>query len=152
MKKVLSILALLALLFVSCEKKTPVDPAIPVDPKDTILPFGPNDSVTFIKRIQVQPMGATIFYMLYEDESGKGFVFPIIIGDAEDVESGKLYTIDEMNRTYTYWMLEDYITHSLYTDAKFVKFKDEDGLVYIKATASDQNGDSWNFVYDESKI
>lgn len=57
-----------------------------------------------------------------------------------------------MNRTYTYWMLEDYITHSLYTEAAFVKTKDDDGLVLIKATASDENGDSWNLVYDESKL
>ena len=93
MKKVLSIIVLFAALFVSCEKKSPVDP------------------VTAIYRIQVQPMGATIFYMLYEDESGKGFVFPIYKAEnADDVELGKLYTINEMNRTYTYWMLEDYVT------------------------------------------
>ena len=137
MKKVLSIIVLFAALFVSCEKKSPVDPVPP----------------TAIYRIQVQPMGATIFYMLYEDESGKGFVFPIYKAEgAEDVELGKLYTINEMNRTYTYWMLEDYVTHSLYTEATFIKTKDEDGLVLIKATATDQNGDSWNLVYDESKL
>ena len=146
MKKVLSIIVLFAALFVSCEKKNPVDPVPPVDPEQ-------KDSTTAIYRIQVQPMGATIFYMLYEDESGKGFVFPIYKAEgAEDVELGKLYTINEMNRTYTYWMLEDYVTHSLYTEATFIKTKDEDGLVLIKATATDQNGDSWNLVYDESKL
>ena len=163
MKKVLSVIALLALLFVSCEKKSPVEPVVPVDPqdttvvpvdpRDTILPFGPNDSIISIYRIQIQPMGTTIAYMLYDDESGKAFVFPLNIpNSADDVEPGKLYTLDEMNKVYAYWMLSDYTTHSLYTDAKFVKFKDEDGLVLIKAKVSDQNGDTWNLVYDESKL
>ena len=40
----------------------------------------------------------------------------------------------------------------LYTEATFIKTKDNDGLVLIKATATDQNGDSWNLVYDESKL
>jgi len=103
-----------------------------------------------IDRIQIQQIATDCMaYMLYHDDSGKGFVFPIYFDSAEgDVEWGRTYTYAEMNHTYTYWMLSDYWTHALYTTATFMK-EVTDGYIYIEATASDTNGDDWELIYDE---
>ena len=81
----------------------------------------PFADATIIQRIQVQPMGSMIAYILYEDESGKAFVFPIYVASgAQDIEYGRLYVYPgDMHQTYAYWMLSDYTTHGLYKTATF---------------------------------
>ena len=104
-----------------------------------------------IDRLQTQQIATDcVAYILFHDDSGKGFVFPVYVDPKDgDVEWGRVYTIDEMNRVYTYWMLSDYWTHSVYTDATFMKEVSDDAHIYIEATASDQNGDDWILIYDE---
>jgi hypothetical protein len=91
--------------------------------------------------------------MLYDDESGKAFVFPLYIAEsAEDVELGKTYTFPEdMNTVYAYWILSDYTTHSLYSAATFKKTELTEGMIRIDATVTDMNKDNWILLYDESK-
>ena len=109
----------------------------------------PFADATVIERIQVQPLGTCIAYMLYEDESGKAFVFPLYVASgAQDIEYGKLYVYPgDMNPTYAYWMLSDYSTHALYTKATFKATKNEAGNLRIEATATDAHGDSWKLLY-----
>lgn len=128
----------------------PEDPVVPVDPEDPVVPEGATK--VEVARIQVQPMGARMFYMLYDDVSGKAFVFPLIIAEGqEDVEPGKTYVYPgEMDKTYAYWMLSDYTTHALYTEATFKKTVKSEDKIRIDATAADTNGDKWVLVYDEN--
>ena len=149
MKKIITILscALLAFGLTACKGKNPPDPVGPVDPE---VPEGATK--VEVARIQVQPMGTRIIYMLYDDVSGKGFVFPIIIAAGrEDVELGKTYVFPgEMDKTYAYWMLSDYTTHALYTEATFKKTVKSEEKIRIDATAADTNGDKWVLVYNEN--
>lgn len=107
-----------------------------------------------VQRIQLLPIGADcIGYGLYDDTSDKAFIFPIYVSDgATDVELGRTYTIDDMNRVYTYWMLSDYSTHALFTAATFKKTEDANGKVRIDATATDTNNDEWILTYDEAAL
>lgn len=158
MKKILSVWAIVlaTLCFVSCEKKEadepkPQDPQEQQDPQED--PQESLEGVTVIGRVQVQRIGANcIAYMLYDDESGKAFVYPIYIAEAaEDVELGKTYTFpDDMNTVYAYWMLSDYTTHSLYSAATFKKTEVGEDKIRIDATATDMNADSWALLYDET--
>ena len=158
MKKYLVFLLALVLLgAVGCKGKQnppdpvgPEDPVTPVDPDDPVVPEGATK--VEVARIQVQPMGTRMFYMLYDDVSGKGFVFPIILDEGkDDVEPGKTYVYPgEMDKTYAYWMLSDYTTHALYTEATFKKTVKSEDKIRIDATATDTNGDKWVLVYDEN--
>ena len=161
MKKYLVFLLALVLLgAVGCKGKQnppdpvgPEDPVTPVDPTDPDEPVVPEGATKVeVARIQVQPMGTRMFYMLYDDVSGKGFVFPIILDEGkDDVEPGKTYVYPgEMDKTYAYWMLSDYTTHALYTDATFKKTLKSEDKIRIDATATDTNGDKWVLVYDEN--
>ena len=110
-----------------------------------------------VKYIQQQSMGTCYTYMLYADTifgseaSTRSFVFPILIeSGAEDVVAGQTYVYPgEMHQTYAYWMLSDYVTHSLYTEATFCKTILPDQRTRIVATASDQRGDSFILTYEE---
>lgn len=151
MRKIFSVLsiALVAFGLASCKggKSVPDEPIVPE------TPVAPEDATLVnVARVQVQPMGTCIAYMLFDDVSGKGFVFPLVIpSGAEDVEPGKTYVFpDEMNRTYAYWMLSDYTTHALYTEATFKKTVKADEKWRIDATATDTNGDKWVLLFDEN--
>ena len=152
MKKYLVyLLALVLLGAVGCKgKQNPPDPVGPEDPEVPVVPEGATK--VEVARIQIQAMGTRIFYMLYDDESGKAFVFPLILAEGqEDVEAGKTYIYPgEMDKTYAYWMLSDYVTHALYTEATFKKTVKSEDKIRIDATASDTNGDQWVLVYDEN--
>ena len=128
----------------------PEEPVTPVDPDEPVVPEGATK--VEVARIQVQPMGTRMFYMLYDDVSGKAFVFPLIIAEGqEDVEPGKTYVYPgEMDKTYAYWMLSDYTTHALYTEATFKKTVKSEDKIRIDATATDTNEDKWVLVYDEN--
>ena len=149
MKKYLVFLLALVLLgAVGCKGKQ--DPPDPVDPEEPEVPEGATK--VEVARIQVQPLGTCIAYMLYDDESGKAFVFPLILAEGqEDVELGKTYVFPgEMNKAFAYWMLSDYTTHALYTEATFKKTVKSEDKIRIDATATDTNGDKWVLVYDEN--
>ena len=152
MKKILYLTCVLALLcLAACEKKTADEPTPQEQQED---PQESLEGVTLIARMQVQRIGLScIAYMLYDDESGKAFVFPLYIAESdEDVELGKTYTFPEdMNTVYAYWMLSDYTTHSLYSAATFKKTELAEGMIRIDATVTDMNKDNWILLYDESK-
>ena len=106
-----------------------------------------------VERIQIQSMGSMIVYMLYDDPNDRVFVYPLLLQEGEtDAELGKTYVYPgEMHKTYAYWMLSDYTTHALYTEATFQKTMNEAGEMRIDATATDTNGDSFVLVYDEAE-
>ena len=142
MKKYLVLFLALVLVGASgCKGKQ--NPPDPVGPDEPVVPEGATK--VEVARIQVQPMGTRIIYMLDDDVSGKAFVFPIIIAAGqEDVELGKTYVFPgEMDKTYAYWMLSDYTTHALYTEATFKKTLPSEDKIHIDATATDTNGDKW---------
>ena len=153
MKKILFVLTCVFTLLglAACEKKTADEPTPQEQQED---PQESQEGVTVIARMQVQRIGLScIAYMLYDDESGKAFVFPLYIAESdEDVELGKTYTFPEdMNTVYAYWMLSDYTTHSLYSAATFKKTELAEGMIRIDATVTDMNKDNWILLYDESK-
>ena len=138
MKKYLVFFLALVLLGASgCKGKQ--NPPDPVGPEEPVTPVDPDEPVV--------PEGATKV-----DVSGKAFVFPLIIAEGqEDVEPGKTYVYPgEMDKTYAYWMLSDYTTHALYTEATFKKTVKSEDKIRIDATAADTNGDKWVLVYDEN--
>ena len=103
-----------------------------------------------VERIQlITQIPGCIVYGLFDDPTDRVFEFPIYLAEGEsDVVLGKTYTISEMNSIYTYWMKSDYMTHALYTEATFRKTENADGVMLLKATATDTNGDSWALTYD----
>ncbi len=103
-----------------------------------------------VGRIQlITQVPGCIVYGLFDDPTDRVFEFPIKLAEGEsDVELGRTYMIDDMHRTYTYWMKSDYMTHALYTEATFRKTENADGVMLLKATATDENGDSWALTYD----
>ncbi|MBR0194707.1 MAG: hypothetical protein IJQ32_00475 [Paludibacteraceae bacterium] len=105
-----------------------------------------------VERIQVQSMGTMIVYMLYDDPNSRVFVYPLLLSDGEtDAVLGKTYVFPgEMNQAYAYWMLSDYTTHALYTQATFCKTDLGNGHTRIDATATDTNNDAFTLTYDES--
>ena len=106
-----------------------------------------------VERIQIQSMGSMIVYMLYDDPNDRVFVYPLLLQEGEtDAVAGKTYVYPgEMHRTYAYWMLSDYTTYALYTEATFVKTENATGEIRIEATATDTNGDSFELLYDEAE-
>ena len=106
-----------------------------------------------VERIQIQSMGSMMVYMLYDDPNERVFVYPLLLEEGEtDAVLGKTYVYPgEMHKTYAYWMLSDYTTHALYTEATFQKTENAAGEVRIEATATDTNGDSFELLYDEAE-
>ena len=106
-----------------------------------------------VERIQIQSMGTMIVYMLYDDPNERAFVYPLLLQEGEiDAVLGKTYVYPgEMHKTFAYWMLSDYSTYALYTQATFLKTESEAGEVRIEATATDTNGDSFELLYDEAE-
>lgn len=106
-----------------------------------------------VERIQIQSMGTMIVYMLYDDPNERAFIYPLLLQPGEtDAVSGKTYVYPgEMSKTFAYWMLSDYSTHALYTEATFLKTENEAGEIRIEATATDTNGDSFELLYDEAE-
>ena len=109
----------------------------------------PFADATVINRVQTQSFGTFIAYMLYDDESGKAFVFPIYVeSGAQDIEFGRLYVYPgDMHPVYAYWMLSDYTTHAMYKEATFKATQNAAGELRIEATATDENEDSWKLLY-----
>jgi hypothetical protein len=105
-----------------------------------------------VDRIQVQSMGSMMVYMLYDDPNERVFVYPLLLQEGEtDAKDGKTYVYPgEMSKTYAYWMLSDYKTHALYTEATFRMTLNETNEKRIDATATDTNGDSFELLYDET--
>ena len=143
MRKIVSILltTLVVFGFASCEGGKSVPEGDQPKQEDIIQ----------IDRVQVQPMGTMVAYMLYEDANERVFVFPLILEDGqEDAVPGKTYVYPgEMSQTYAYWMLSDYTTHALYTEATFKKTVSGADTWHIDATATDTNGDQWKLRFDQ---
>ncbi len=152
MRKIVSLLltTIMVFGFASCEGGKSVPECGQPTPEE-----GQTDTVGVktiqIDRVQVQPMGTMVAYMLYEDANERVFVFPLILEEGqEDAVPGKTYVYPgEMSPTYAYWMLSDYTTHALYTEATFKKMVSGADTWYIDATATDTNGDSWKLRFNQ---
>lgn len=143
MRKAVSILitTLLVIGFASCEGGKSVPEGGQPEQEDVIR----------IDRVQVQNIGKIVAYMLYEDANERVFVFPLLSEDGQtDAVPGKTYVYPgEMSQTYAYWMLSDYTTHALYTEATFKKTVIGEDIWHIEATATDENGDEWKLKFDQ---
>ena len=84
-----------------------------------------------------------IQYFLTVSEENLTFSFDINLDEGvQDVESGKEYTIDDMNTKYCY-ILFGATTKIAFAAATFTKTVAEDGSYTVSATIEDENGDNW---------
>lgn len=96
-------------------------------------------------------LARTLAYYLVNETGEREYIFPIVLPEgATDIEYGKTYTIDDMNKSYAYWWEPSTYKYSLYIEAEFTITKDANGKVLIDAKALDTNGDVWFLVYDGS--
>ena len=82
------------------------------------------------------------------------FVFDIkYASGSTDIELNKTYTLDDMygNGQYTYARFNNG-SKVRFETAEFTKTQDAEGMIRIEATASDQEGNVWNLVYQEEPI
>ena len=139
------LLAVFLLSFVACKKDSKNEPGESPTSGEVTPP------ALSISRVQMQSMGTMIVYMLYDDPNDRVFVYPLLLSDGTtDAVSGKTYVYPgEMSQTYAYWMLSDYTTHALYTQATFCKTDLGNDKIRIDATATDTNNDAFTLTYDE---
>lgn len=77
------------------------------------------------------------------------YYFSFNCTDGNDpVANGTTYSLSDMYAYYCYWS-DDY-NYSDYTACSFTKTVDAEGFIKIVATATDDNGDTWNLLYDEA--
>lgn len=90
-----------------------------------------------------------IYYVLYNENKTIAYCFDIICAEGqEDVESGKTYTLSNMIADYSEWVyLSDPENGTPFTAASFTKTVALDGSYTIVASATDKNGDVFNFSY-----
>ena len=70
---------------------------------------------------------------------------------AQDIESGKEYTLADMDSTYTGWSnVGDDFVRANFNAVSFTKTVAEDGSFSIKATATDIKGNNWTLNYSEA--
>ena len=94
------------------------------------------------------------YYELYNEDASIGFAFDILVAEGdEDVELGKVYTIDDMLADYCLWYetADPYDgDYAQFTACQFLKTQGADGKIRIEATATDENGAEWKLLYDEA--
>ena len=102
-------------------------------------------------RKDAQSTGVT--YQLLNENMSRMYVFPIenLPVGAEDVEYGKTYTLTDMNQ-YSYWIEQATYTYAMYVAASFTVTANEAGKLRIDAQVTDQNGDTYILLYDESAV
>ena len=87
-----------------------------------------------------------IQYFLTVSEENLKFSFDINLDEGvQDVESGKEYTIDDMNTTYCYIQFGA-TTKINFAAATFTKTVAEDGSYTVIGTIKDENGDNWTIT------
>ena len=70
---------------------------------------------------------------------------------AQDIESGKEYTLADMDSTYTGWSnVGDDFVRANFNAVSFTKTVAEDGSFSIKVTATDTKGNNWTLNYSEA--
>lgn len=93
-----------------------------------------------------------VFYSLQEANQGRSFNFYIYLaGGKHDIESGKTYTMADMNPYYCYWQ-EDAIVAYAITEASFIKTKGEGYSVNITAHVVDEEGEAFDITYSEEPL
>lgn len=90
-----------------------------------------------------------IYYVLYNENKTIAYCFDIICAEGqEDVESGKTYSLSDMIAYYSEWVyVSDTENGTPFTAASFTKTVALDGSYTIVASATDKNGDVFNFSY-----
>ena len=90
-----------------------------------------------------------IYYVLYNENKSIAYCFDIICAEGqEDVESGKTYSLSDMISDYSEWVyVSDTENGTPFTAASFTKTVAVDGSYTIVASATDKNGDIFNFSY-----
>lgn len=80
------------------------------------------------------------------------YYFSFNCTDGNDpVANGTTYSLSDMYAYYCYWSdANDDYNYSDYTACSFTKTVDAEGFIKIVATATDDNGDTWNLLYDEA--
>lgn len=80
------------------------------------------------------------------------YYFSFNCTDGNDpVANGTTYSLSDMYAYYCYWSdANDDYNYSDYTACSFTKTVDTEGFIKIVATATDDNGDTWNLLYDEA--
>ena len=104
-----------------------------------------------ISNYYVQTMGRTMAYQLENEDKSVTYVFPVSLPDgASDIEFGKTYTLEDMNKAYAYWWNPTTFAYATYTAATFTATKTGSVVTRIDAQVTDQNGDTWILAYDGS--
>ena len=98
------------------------------------------------------PSYGEVTYKIFNIDSTKVFKFDILVADGlSDVESGVTYTLDDMYSYYCYWENPNNpMEYGDYTAASFTKTVAADGSYTLVASATDNNGDTYNINYSGS--
>ncbi len=98
------------------------------------------------------PVYGEVTYKIFNIDSTKVFKFDIVVADGlSDVESGVTYTLEDMYAYYCYWENPNNpMEYGDFTAASFTKTVATDGSYILVASATDNNGDTYNINYEGS--
>ncbi|SDH41203.1 hypothetical protein SAMN04487901_12616 [Prevotella communis] len=95
------------------------------------------------------PASNTSYYLLETADESMSFYFSIYTAEGKhDIEWGKTYTLDDMDKSKSEWDDEFWNEH-YYTEATFTKTRGENYDVHISATVTDEDGNTYILNYDE---
>ena len=104
-----------------------------------------------ITKVGSRDYGTDYYYVLYNATEDSVFYFDINkASSADDIEYGHTYTLDDMLTDYSYAKFNG--SYMSYETAEFTKTVDDQNLVRIEATVSNNKGDVWHLVYQEEPI
>ena len=98
--------------------------------------------------------GGNIYYELYSADGTMAFTFDIYLEDteAEDVALGTTYTYADMGADYSIcYDPNTYVDLFSYAEVEFTKTSAND-LVRFEVKILDENGDTWNLLYQEEAL
>ncbi len=90
----------------------------------------------------------TDYYFELYAENGDVFIFDIYYTGS--FEFGKTYTLADMETYYSYMYIAATADYADYTTASFNITVDQDNLTHIVASATLENGDTYNLTFDET--
>lgn len=110
---------------------------------ESAIPELPEGGTFVADQIVADSYSSDIWYKLTATDARLTFYFDIKLSTgADDIESGKEYTLDDMLANYTYIVFNQ-TTKILITSASFTKTVAEDGSYTIAATMVDENSHTW---------
>jgi len=91
-----------------------------------------------------------VYIVMYSDDEAYGFCFDVVVpAGQQDLTDGTTYTLTDMLANYTYGQNLNTQENITFTAVSLVRTA-PDGLTRYEVTATDDNGDTWNLVYQKA--